>query len=68
MQLSIPPSHTRAMLLFSSSAYFTANAVKQGGTVNLVIYSSNFIRRFAVVKERRSIAVVLQLVILDGIV
>ena len=68
MQLSIPPSHTIAMLLFSSSAYFAANVVKQCGTDTLAIYKSNFIRRFAVVKERRSIAVVLQVVILDGIV
>ena len=67
MQLSIPASHTRA-LLFSSSAYFDANVVKQCGTDTLAIYKSNFIRRFAVVKERRSIAVVLQVVILDGIV
>ena len=68
MQLSIPASHTRAMLLFSSSAYFDANVVKQCGTDTLAIYKSNFIRRFAVVKERRSIVVVLQVVILDGIV
>ena len=68
MQLSTPPSHTKAMLLFSSSAYFAANVVKQGGTVSLVIYSSNFIHRFDVVNERRSIVVVLQVVILDGIV
>ena len=68
MQFSIPPSHTRAMLFFISSAYFAANVVKQYGTETLAIYRSNFIRRFAVVEEQRSIAVILQLVILDGIV
>ena len=68
MQLSIPPSHTRAMMFFISLAYFAANVVKQYGTETLAIYRSNFIRRFAVVEEQRSIAVVLQLVILDGIV
>lgn len=68
MQLSFPPSHTRAMFFFISSAYFAANEVKQDGTETVAMYRSNFIRRFAVVEERRSIAVELQLVLLDGIV
>ena len=65
MQWSIPASHTKAMFLLRSFANFAANVVKPCGTDTLAIYKSNFIRRFDVVKERRSIAVVLQV---DGIV